>query len=168
VRPGTGVAVGLASCAALVATWRLGAAPHPGTVQGLTVVAPPSATAGAGASTSSAAPTTTKHRTSTTHPSAPTPSGPRSFDGATVGTQFGNVQVRIVVNGGHLVDVTALRLTDSSGRSVSISAQAAPILRREALAAGSAQIDSVSGASYTSAAYIQSLQSALDTARAAG
>ncbi len=57
--------------------------------------------------------------------------------------------------------------TDSSSRSVSISAQAAPILRQEALAAGSAKIDTVSGASYTSDAYIQSLQSALDAARAA-
>ena len=46
--------------------------------------------------------------------------------------------------------------------------QPAPILRREALAAGSARIDAVSGASYTSAGYIQSLQSALDAARAAG
>ncbi len=51
---------------------------------------------------------------------------------------------------------------------MSISASAAPTLRREALAAGSARIDAVSGASYTSAGYIQSLQSALDAARAAG
>jgi uncharacterized protein with FMN-binding domain len=78
------------------------------------------------------------------------------------------VQVRAVLRGGRLVDVVPLHLTDSSGRSVSISAQAAPILRREALAAGSARIDAVSGASYTSAGYIQSLQSALDAARAAG
>jgi uncharacterized protein with FMN-binding domain len=78
------------------------------------------------------------------------------------------VQVRVVVVGHKLVDVTALHLTDSSSRSVSISAYAAPILRREALAAQSAKIDTVSGASYTSEAYMQSLQSALDLARTAG
>jgi uncharacterized protein with FMN-binding domain len=78
------------------------------------------------------------------------------------------VQVRIVVSGHRLIDVTPLHLTDSSSRSVSISASAAPILRREALAAQSAKIDTVSGASYTSEGYIQSLQSALDLARTAG
>jgi uncharacterized protein with FMN-binding domain len=77
------------------------------------------------------------------------------------------VQVRAVLNGSRLVDVVAVHLTDSSGRSVSISDRAAPVLRREALAAGSAKIDAVSGASYTSEGYIQSLQAALDAARAA-
>ena len=72
------------------------------------------------------------------------------------------------MTGARLTDVTAVHLTDDSPRSVSISARAAPILRREALAAGSAKIDTVSGASYTSAGYTQSLQSALDAARAAG
>jgi uncharacterized protein with FMN-binding domain len=71
------------------------------------------------------------------------------------------------MTGHRLTDVTALHLTDSSSRSVSISAYAAPILRREALAAQSAKIDTVSGASYTSQGYQQSLQSALDLARAA-
>ena len=70
------------------------------------------------------------------------------------------------MTGTRITDVVALRLTDSSSRSVQISAQAAPILRQEALSAQSAHIDSVSGASYTSAGYIQSLQSALDVARA--
>ena len=66
--------------------------------------------------------------------------------------------------GGQLADVTALHLTDSSGRSVEISAQAAPILRQEALTARSAKIDLVSGATFTSEAYVSSLQSALDAA----
>ena len=50
-------------------------------------------------------------------------------------------------------------------RSAQISSIAAPILRREALAAQSASIDTVSGATYTSEAYAQSLQAALDSAR---
>ena len=81
-------------------------------------------------------------------------------------TPYGDVQVRVVLTGTKITDVVALRLTDSSSLSVSISAQAAPILRREALAAQSSRIHAVSGASYTSAGYIQSLQSALDLARA--
>lgn len=152
MRPATGAGVALLSCAAIVASWRIGEAPHDSsTVQGVQVVEPPP---GGSATTGRSTP-----------PSQP--SRPASFTGATVQTPYGDVQVRAVVQGRRLLDVVPLRLTDSSGRSVSISAQAAPILRREALAADSAHIDTVSGASYTSQAYIESLQSALDSARAA-
>ena len=51
-------------------------------------------------------------------------------------------------------------------RSQFISQQAGPLLQQEALQAQSAQIDIVSGATYTSESYAQSLQSALDRARA--
>ena len=88
-----------------------------------------------------------------------------SYTGTSAATQFGNVQVRVTVAGGKITDVTALQLTDRDGRSVEISAQAAPVLRQEALTAQSATIDTVSGATYTSEGYIQSLQSALDQAR---
>jgi uncharacterized protein with FMN-binding domain len=134
----------------------VGEAPRGGSAaQGIHVVAPPPETR--------------------SHSPEPTASGrsagqqaqPVSFTGALVQTPYGDVQVRAVVQGRRLVDVVPLHLTDSSGRSVSISAQAAPILRREALAAGTAHIDTVSGASYTSQGYIESLQSALDAARAA-
>jgi uncharacterized protein with FMN-binding domain len=100
--------------------------------------------------------------------SASKPPSQITVDGAVVDTQYGKVQVRILVTGGQLADVTALHLTDSSGRSVEISAQAAPILRQEALTARSAKIDLVSGATFTSDAYVQSLQSALDAAAAQG
>jgi uncharacterized protein with FMN-binding domain len=149
------------SCAALVGAYRVGQSPKPSLLS-----APPLA-----APTTSPSPSSTSKPSSTRKPAATTTSpasSPRSFDGGVAQTQFGNVQVRVVVQGGKLVDVVPLQLTDDGGRSVSISAQAAPILRREALSAGSAKIDTVSGASYTSAGYIQSLQSALDAARAAG
>jgi uncharacterized protein with FMN-binding domain len=121
---------------------------------------PPPSTAGpTGSAPGRSAPSST--------PRAPATTGQRSFTGALVGTPFGDVQVRAVLNGSRLVDVVPVHLTDSSGRSVSISDGAAPILRSEALAAGSAKIDVVSGASYTSEGYIQSLQAALDAARAA-
>jgi uncharacterized protein with FMN-binding domain len=88
-----------------------------------------------------------------------------TYIGTAAATQFGNVQVQVTVAGGKISDVTPLQLTDRDGRSVQISAQAAPVLRQEALSAQSAEIDTVSGATYTSEGYLQSLQSALDQAR---
>ena len=87
-----------------------------------------------------------------------------TYTGAAVSTRYGDVQVEVTVAGGKLTEVTALQLTDDDPRSSMISAQAAPVLRQEALTAQSAQIDTVSGATYTSDGYIQSLQSALDQA----
>ena len=83
--------------------------------------------------------------------------------GDAVATRFGTVQVQVTIDGGTLVDVSALQLP-SGGRDSQVSAYAEPILRSEALQAGSASIDTVTGATYTSMGYIQSLQSALDTA----
>ena len=168
MRRGSALGLTAASCAALVGAWRLGQAPKTVGTQGLATPVTPSASSAA-PSTAGASPSASKTKkpsakTSPTHVST----SPRSFTGAAEQTQFGTVQVRAVVQAGKLVDVVAVHLTDSGGRSVSISAYAAPILRREALAAGSARINAVSGASYTSAGYIQSLQSALDAARAAG
>ena len=66
--------------------------------------------------------------------------------------------------GGALTDVTALQLTNPDGRSVQISNSASPILAQEVLSSQSAQVSNVGGATYTSQAYLQSLQSALDQA----
>jgi uncharacterized protein with FMN-binding domain len=79
-------------------------------------------------------------------------------------TRFGNVQVQITVSGGKITDVTALQLTDEGSRSVSISNQAAPLLRDEVLQAQSANVQTISGATITSDGYLSSLQSALDAA----
>ena len=89
--------------------------------------------------------------------------GATTVDGAVVDTQFGPVQVRIDVAAGRVADIVALQLP--TGRhSGQISSFAAPVLRQEALQAQSARIDTVSGATYTSDAYAQSLQAALDKA----
>jgi uncharacterized protein with FMN-binding domain len=86
-----------------------------------------------------------------------------TVDGPVIDTRYGAVQVEIVVSGGQLKDVVALQLP--TGRhSGQISTAVAPILRQEALQARSAAIDTVSGATYTSDAYAQSLQAALDQA----
>ncbi|MCJ1705544.1 FMN-binding protein [Rathayibacter sp. VKM Ac-2926] len=87
-----------------------------------------------------------------------------TYTGTAVSTRYGDVQVAITVAGGAITDVTALQLTDKENRSVSISNRAAPILRSEVLAAQSADVASVSGATYTSDAYLDSLQSAIDQA----
>ncbi len=79
---------------------------------------------------------------------------------------FGNVQVRVTIQGGKIVDVQALQLPTAQARSQQLGQYAAPILRQEALQAQSAQINLVSGATYTSEAYAQSLQGALDQATA--
>jgi uncharacterized protein with FMN-binding domain len=96
--------------------------------------------------------------------SAVTAGGTKQVDGDVVGTQFGDVQVRIVESGGKITAVQALQLPFDRRRSNEISQYAEPILRSEVLQAQSARIDSVSGATYTSAAYDQSLQSAIDRA----
>lgn len=86
-----------------------------------------------------------------------------TIDGPVVDTRYGPVQVEIVLSGGQLQDVVAIQLP-TGRRSGQISNAAAPILREEALQAKSASIDMVSGATYTSDAYAQSLQAALDQA----
>jgi uncharacterized protein with FMN-binding domain len=88
-------------------------------------------------------------------------SGTQTVDGTLISTRYGPVQVEITVSNGKITAITAIALP-SGGRSGAISAYAAPILTSEALAAQSAQIDLVSGATYTSTAYERSLQAALD------
>ncbi len=70
----------------------------------------------------------------------------------------------MTIRGGKISEVTALKLTDDGGRSVQISREAVPILRSEVLRAQSANVDSVSGATYTTEGYLGSLQAALDSA----
>jgi uncharacterized protein with FMN-binding domain len=91
-----------------------------------------------------------------------------TYNGSTVRTGYGTVQVAVTIAGGKISDVTALKLTDQSDRSVSISAQAAPMLRSEVLSAQSAKVNSIGGATYTSGGYLKSLQSALDSANFTG
>jgi uncharacterized protein with FMN-binding domain len=81
-----------------------------------------------------------------------------------VQTQYGPVQVQITVSGKRLTGTTLVQYPNSSGRSIQLAASSLPVLTKEAVAAQGARIDAVSGASYTSAGYKKSLQSALDMA----
>ena len=81
------------------------------------------------------------------------PPGTRAATGVAISTPFTTIQVRAFVRRGRVIDVDA-------GDEVIV-----PILHAEALRAGSARIDTVSGATGTSTSYISSLQSAIDRAR---
>ena len=84
-----------------------------------------------------------------------------TFDGNTASTRWGPVQVRIVVKDGKIIAASALQYPNGDSQSQSISRQAVPYLVQETLAAQSAQISGVGGASYTSNGWYTSLQSAL-------
>ena len=77
-------------------------------------------------------------------------------------TRWGDVQVAITVDGSDIVDVETLAIPDGDRRSLRLSERAEPVLRTQAIVTDSAAVDVVSGATFTSEAYAQSLQSALD------
>lgn len=93
-----------------------------------------------------------------------TAAGTKTVTGETAQTRWGPVQVKITVKDGKITDVTAVQSPSDNPRDQEINSYALPELRREVLAAQSASIDTVSGATYTSDGYRQSLQSALDSA----
>ena len=120
-------------------------------------------TAGASRSTSAAATPTATATPGASATATPAPTGTSGIaTGDAVATQYGNAQVKVTVKDGKITAIQALQLQGNDPRSVMISSSAEPILQQEALAAQSAQIDTVSGATYTSESYKQSLQSALD------
>jgi uncharacterized protein with FMN-binding domain len=84
--------------------------------------------------------------------------------GDTVQTQWGPVQVQLSVAGSRITGVTVLQYPNGNGTDTQINNYALPILVNETMSAQSASIDMVSGATYTSTGYQQSLQSALDRA----
>lgn len=128
--------------------------PRTPTVQTATVVATPASTSTgrsrAGSSGSGGGLSTTSGAVSGT------------ATGDAVDTRYGSAQVRVTVRNGKIVAIQALQLQGNDPRSVEISSSAEPTLQQEALAGQTANVDAVSGATYTSASYTQSLQSALD------
>ena len=113
-------------------------------------------------------PATTKKATTSTPKSTPAPvSTPKpagvsgTFTGASANTVYGPVQVQITVSNGKITNATALVYPTGSFRDQEINQQAIPYLIQETLAAQSANIQGVGGASYTSQGWVGSLQSAL-------
>ncbi len=109
-------------------------------------------------SSSTAAPTTTEQVTT-----------PVVVNGETVTNRWGPVQVQVAFAAdGTITSVDAVQAPFADGKSVRINDRAVPRLNSEALTAQSANVDTVSGATYTSVGYRQSLQSAIDIATANG
>lgn len=129
----------------------------------------------ASAQTTSQTPTSTGTPSSTTTPSPqntpPTPATPSAkykdgtYTGSTASNMYEDIQVAITVSGGKITNVTTPVVNSGSGHSEQINNFAIPQLNQQTIAAQTAQIDGVSGASFTSQSYTQSLQSALDQAK---
>jgi uncharacterized protein with FMN-binding domain len=104
-------------------------------------------------------------KTSKAPSTAPTPS-PTSItvNGGVADTMYGPMQVQITVRGNRITAAHAIVYPQGGGRDQQINSQAIPLLDQETLQIQSSQIDTVSGATYTSDGYRRSLQSALDAA----
>lgn len=104
----------------------------------------------------------------TSTPVPPTPSSGYK-DGTFVGTVadafYGNIQVQVVMQAGKITDVQFLQYPNDRSHSIEINQYAMPILTQEAIQAQSANVDIVSGATDSSQAFIQSLQTALNKSK---
>lgn len=129
-----------------------GTAPH-----AVTLTPNPSA-----ATPAASAPAATATPGATAAPTAAAAPTTKKVDGAVEQTPYGPIQVEVTFTGTKITAVTELQAPNDSGRSVEINAQAGPMLAQEVLSSQSAKIDTVSGATYTSDGYAQSVQSAID------
>ncbi|MEU0805867.1 FMN-binding protein [Streptomyces sp. NPDC005970] len=119
----------------------------------------PSPSSSSSSSSGSAAPSKSP---SASHTTSAGPTG--TYTGSTINTRYGPVQLAVTFSKGKITAVKAVQTPSGDGRSQQIASYAVPQLTSETLSAQSAQIDAVSGATYTSEGYVQSLQSALDKA----
>jgi len=89
-----------------------------------------------------------------------------TYTGSAVDVIYGNVQVKVTISGGKISDVQFLDYPKDRSHSVQLSTMAMPILTQEAIQAQSANVNTVSGATETSGGFSQSLQTALNQAKA--
>jgi uncharacterized protein with FMN-binding domain len=120
-----------------------------------------------GTSNAGAAPATTSPSTSTSrsHSASGSPASGntvRTISGASENTPYGNVQVDVKFTGKKISDVTVVTIPDSSGYDQSVAHAVPPTLLNEILASQSTKVSTVSGGTYTSVGYLQSVQSAID------
>lgn len=117
----------------------------------------PSAPQNTNTTSSSPTPTPTQNQTSTFKNG--------TFSGSVASNRFEDIQVSITVNNDKITDVQASATSIGDSRSQNIVDTALPLLKQAALQSQSSNIDSVSGATYASNSYIESLQSAIDKAK---
>lgn len=136
---------------------------HPATVAADTAPAAPAPTPTAKHSTAPKQSAPARHSgTSKKSAGSGATTATHTVTGAVENTQYGPMQVALTMTGKKITSVRVVQQTNDGTTSQQIDAMAIPKLKSETLAAQSARIDAVSGASYTSQGYIQSLQSALD------
>lgn len=162
---GTLLFAGILTVLGLTVGVRLYGVTQPESAQ-VSALTPRSTTSATPTPSASASATPSATASATPAPSATASAAPavRTIDGDTVQTRYGAIQVQVTLSGSTITKVTELQSPDQDGRSVEINQQAGPMLEQEVLASQSAKIDTISGATYTSEGYIQSLQSALDKA----
>ena len=119
-----------------------------------------------GAGSTPVSPAASKKASAGQMASSGSPASARTVTGMAANTPYGPMQVQLTLTGTKITKVAVLQRTNDGVESDEIDATAIPALTGETLAAQSAHIDAVSGATYTSSGYVQSLQSALDRAGA--
>ena len=124
--------------------------------------ADPSTTPSSAASPKSSSGKSSSGSSKTSSSSKKTVSG--TFTGSAVDTRYGPVQVQAVLSDSKLTNVNVLEVPDNGSYEDQIVSIALPELKSEALSAQSSNIDIISGATFTSEGYAQSLQAALDKA----
>ncbi|MFI4971969.1 MAG: FMN-binding protein [Hyphomicrobiales bacterium] len=138
--------------------------PH---VAGLALVLPaqtPSPSQASPSPTDPSSPTGSPSSSPSPSPS-PSPTGANgAFTGSDYPNRFGDVQVRVIISNGRITDIQPLQMPQDRAQSAYISQVAGPMLHDEVIQAQSAQIDIISGATYTSNSYAQSVESALQQA----
>lgn len=160
------VAAVVASAGVLGAGWAVGTA-NGATVTGTTTgttntnTGTTSTTSGTSATSGSTGTTSGSTSTKTTTTSGSGSYKDGTYTGTTVTHRYGSVTVTVTISGGKITNVTANAVTDGDRRSESINSQAIPLMKSEVLAANSAKVSTISGATYTTTAYVTSLQSAL-------
>ena len=117
-----------------------------------------------GQSTSGGSATTSGTGGTTSSGSAPPNDSSTSVTGQTAHTQWGPVQVQLDVSGSTITNVTILQYPNGNGTDIQIANYALPQLIQDTLDSQGHNVSMVSGATYTSQGYLQSLQSALDQA----
>ena len=86
------------------------------------------------------------------------------YDGSVANAYYGNVQVQADIQSGKIVSVKFLQYPNLDQTSILIAQQVMPYLQKEAIKSQNANVDVISGATYTSQAFIQSLTAALQKA----
>lgn len=118
-----------------------------------------------GSSSGTSSSGTSSSNSSTSGGTSASTSASGTYTGTTETHRYGSVTVTVTLSNGTITNLNADVVSDGEHRSESINAEAVPMLESEIKSANSADVSTVSGATYTTTAYLESLQSALDQAK---